>query len=191
MPDFPAALADALRATQSRLDDALAAAGFAPVNDWKLDPAAASAVASEELDDLRDWLEQRWNGTPRDTAILNKFLKVLPGGDKLHKYSEAAPYLVAVWTLSSGAFFGHLDQIVLGGYTAATWLTERLSNEVAARTRRTNRRITERFTALVEQQLDRAAAWAESQAPARRDARRPRPPRRPSVPHRVRPRRAR
>ena len=63
------------------------------------------------------------------------------------------------------AFFGHVDLMIIGGYTLATWLTERLSNEVAARTRTTNRRIAERFERLVHEQITRAIAWVDAQAP--------------------------
>ena len=163
-PDFPAALADQFRVVQGRIDDALATADL-PGGDWKIDPARAAAVASEELDDLRRWLEERWNGTPRDTAILNKLLKYFPGAEKLTKYSEAAPYLLTAATLSVGAMFGHLDQIILGGYTLATWLGERLSNEVAARTRRTNKRISDRFGDLADEQIERALSWLDARAP--------------------------
>ena len=68
-------------------------------------------------------------------------------------------------TLSAGAMFDHIDQIILGGYTVATWLGERLSNEVAARTRRTNKRISDRFGDLADEQIERALAWVERQAP--------------------------
>ncbi len=163
-PDFPETLADQFRVVQSRIDDALAHSNLVG-GDWKLDPARAAAVATEELDDLRRWLEERWNGTPRDTAALNKLLKFFPGAEKLTKYSEAAPYLLTAATLSVSAVFGHVDQIILGGYTLATWLGERLSNEVAARTRRTNKRISDRFGDLADEQISRALAWIETQAP--------------------------
>ncbi len=57
--------------------------------------------------------------------------------------------------------------MVIGGFSLATWLGEKLSNEVTGRTRLTNRRITERFAALTHNQIDRACAWLESQAPSR------------------------
>ena len=63
------------------------------------------------------------------------------------------------------AFFGPVDLIVLGGYSLATWLTERLSNEVASRTRATNSKIAERFTRLAHDQIERTVAWLDRQAP--------------------------
>jgi hypothetical protein len=67
------------------------------------------------------------------------------GADKLTQWSEAAPYLLTIVVATHHAFFGHVDLIILGGYSLATWLTERLSNEVAARTRQANRSINDRF----------------------------------------------
>ena len=63
--------------------------------------------------------------------LLQKLLKHLPGGEKLTQWSEAAPYLLTIVVATHHAFFGHIDLMILGGYTLATWLTERLSNEVA------------------------------------------------------------
>ena len=53
---------------------------------------------------------------------------------------------------------------MLGGYSLATWLTERLSNEVAARTRLTNQRIAERFAKLAHEQIEKSCAWLASRA---------------------------
>src|SRR2546423_7158036 len=104
-------------------------------------PDSAAAIAEEELGELRQWLGQRWNGTPRDTAMLQKLLKVLPGGQHMAKWSEAAPYLLAVVVATHHAFFGPVDLMVVGGWSLATWLTEKISNEVSGRPRATNRRI--------------------------------------------------
>jgi acetyl-CoA carboxylase carboxyltransferase component len=60
---------------------------------------------------------------------------------------------------------GHLDVLVLGGYSAFTWLTEKLSNEVAARTRQTNAAIAERYETLAERQIAAATAWLDTLAP--------------------------
>ena len=128
----------------------------------KIDPATAGKIADDEIADLKNWLESRWNATPRDTAILKKILAIVPGGDKLTQWSEAAPYLLTIIVATHHAFFGHVDLLVLGGYSLATWLTERLSNEVAARTRLTNQRISERFTALAHEQIEKIAAWLQS-----------------------------
>jgi hypothetical protein len=138
------------------------AASFAAM---RVEAALAGAIAAEELADLRAWLETRWNAAPRDTRLLMKLLRHLPGGDRLTRWSEAAPYLLAIVVATHGAFFGHLDLMILGGYSLATWLSERLSDEVAARTRRTNRRLAERFEQLAHEQILRAVEWIEHQAP--------------------------
>jgi hypothetical protein len=46
-------------------------------------------------------------------------------------------------------------------------MTEKLSNEVAARTKRANARIGERFTDLAQRQIERMIDWLEKQAPNR------------------------
>jgi hypothetical protein len=56
------------------------------------------------------------------------------------------------------------DLLVLGGYTLATWLTERLSNEVANRTRAANERIADRFTRLAHEQIQKICTWIDQQA---------------------------
>jgi hypothetical protein len=117
---------------------------------------------------LRVWLEKRGNATPRDSRVLEALLKYLPGGTKLAKWSEAAPYLLTIVLVTHGAIFGHIDLLVLGGYSLATWLTERLSNEVAGRTRGTNARISERFTRLAQEQIERMCTWLDRQAPSSR-----------------------
>jgi hypothetical protein len=159
---------------QSRIEDVLRSspAGERWVADeqdaWaaaRIAPTAAGAIAEEELADLRAWLEKRWHGTPRDTALLQKLLKHLPGGQKLTRWSEAAPYLLTIIVATHHAFFGHVDLMIIGGYTLATWLSERLSNEVASRTRLANRRIAERFEALAHEQIQRACAWVNERAP--------------------------
>jgi hypothetical protein len=136
--------------------------------DAKVDPAEAGRIADEELANLKDWLEKRWNSTPRDTRAMETLLKYLPGGTRLAKWSEAAPYLLTIVLVTHGAFFGHVDLMVLGGYSLATWLTERLSNEVAARTRDTNARMADRFARLAHDQIERVCAWLDKQAPPTR-----------------------
>ena len=185
VPDFRAMLVDQFAVLHSRIDDALRssragerwvappaaaepAAGAPSDRDYrsaKIDPAEAGKIAEEELADLRNWLEKRWNATPRDTRMLETLLKYLPGGTKLAKWSEAAPYLLTIVLVTHGAIFGHIDLLVLGGYSLATWLTEKISNEVASRTRATNTRIAERFTRLAHDQIERVVAWLDRQAP--------------------------
>jgi hypothetical protein len=175
VPDFKAALAEQFSVVQSRIEDVLRSSPSgeqwlaSPDSGWaqaKLDPSAAGAIAEEELADLRGWLEKRWNATPRDTMLLQRFLKYLPGGEKLTRWSEAAPYLLTIVVATHHAFFGHVDLMIIGGYTLATWLTERISNEVAARTRHTNRRIAERFERLAHDQIARAITWLDERAPS-------------------------
>ena len=129
----------------------------------RLSPDAAGRIAEEELADLRTWLEHRWNATPRDTRAVQSLLKYLPGGKKLTAVAESAPYLLVIALIAHHAMFG-TDLVVLGGYTLATWLTERLSNEVAARTRAANERIADRFTRLAHEQIQKMCAWIEQQA---------------------------
>ena len=188
VPDFRAVLIDQFAVLHSRIDDVLrsskagekwldaatgdgASAGEsagAPAGSYasaKVDPAEAGRIADEELAALKDWLEKRWNTEPRDTRALQALLKFLPGGTKLARWSEAAPYLLTIVLVTHGAFFGHVDLMVLGGYGLATWLTERLSNEVAARTRETNTRIADRFARLAHDQIERVVAWLDKRSP--------------------------
>jgi hypothetical protein len=175
-PDFAAALADQFTILHSRLDDIVRSSpaaqgwiaedpdGYAAA---RIDPADAGRIADEELADLRAWLEKHWNVVPRDTRVVQALLKVIPGGSKLVNLSEAAPYLLAVVVAAHHSVFGPVDLLILGGFSLATWMTEKLSNEVAARTKRANARIGERFTDLAQRQIERTTAWLERQAPGR------------------------
>jgi hypothetical protein len=183
VPDFRAVLVDQFAVLHSRIDDVLRssksgekwldAAGegdSAPGSagsyaSAKLDPGEAGRIADEEMAALKEWLEKRWNTEPRDTRALQALLKFLPGGTKLARWSEAAPYLLTIVLVTHGAFFGHVDLMVLGGYGLATWLTERLSNEVAARTRETNTRIADRFARLAHDQIERVVTWLDKRSP--------------------------
>ncbi|HSV12637.1 MAG TPA: hypothetical protein VLI90_00145, partial [Tepidisphaeraceae bacterium] len=176
-PDFRAALNDQFTVVRSRIDDILRSNPLAErwlndnaasYNQSLLDPANAGKIADEEIENLKQWLETRWNATPRDTRVLQALLKYLPGGRQLTRWSEAAPYLLTIAVVTHHAFFGHIDLMVLGGYSLATWLTERISNEVASRTRATNRKIAERFERLAHEQIDRVCAWLDQQAPSER-----------------------
>jgi hypothetical protein len=79
---------------------------------------------------------------------------------------EAAPYLLAAVVATHHAFFGHVDLLILGGYSLATWLTERISNEVASRARETNRAISRRFAELAQAQINRVVTWLDQRAPS-------------------------
>jgi hypothetical protein len=173
-PDFPATLAEQFTVVRSRIDDVLRndPAGQKWITDDSsaylqslISPEHAAAIAADEVQQLRDWLGKRWNATPRDTRILQAMLKHLPGGKKLTQWSEAAPYLLTIIIVTHHALFPHFDLIVLGGYTLATWLTERISNEVSARTRSANRKIGERFERLAHDQIEKVCAWIDRQAP--------------------------
>jgi hypothetical protein len=178
LPDFGQTLVDQFIIVQSRIDDAMRetpggnkwlsnpASGYAAS---KINPAEAGKIAMEELDGLKNWLQRRWNATPRDTALLLKLVRHLPGGEKLTQWSEAAPYLLAIIVATHHVFFGHIDLMILGGYSLATWLTERLSNEVAARTRLANRTIALRFEKLARDQIRNSIAWLQAQAPTEKE----------------------
>jgi hypothetical protein len=175
-PDFPAILSDQFAVLQSRLDDALRASPILrrwitdgappPWSSALIDSKEAGRIAEEELAELKTWLEQRWNATPRDTRVLESLLKYLPGGKQITRWTEAAPYLlVLIVAAATHHLFGGMDLVVLGGWSLATWMTERLSNEVAAHTRQTNQKITDRFTRLVHDQIERTCRWLTTQAP--------------------------
>ncbi len=177
VPDFRAALVDQFTVVQSRIDDVIRSSNRggtwidsqeADYTQSHLDKDLAGVIADEELAHLKQWLTQKWNATPRDTAMLHKLLKVLPGGEKLSQWSEAAPYILAIVVATHHAFFGHIDMMILGGYSLATWIGERLSNEVAARARATNKTIETRFTELVRKQIQSTNAWLDRQTPATR-----------------------
>ena len=178
VPNFATAVGDQFSVVQSRIEDALRSSPAGQrwlggneqsYKQARMEPTAAGQIAVEELGALEKWLEERWNATPRDTLLLMRLLRHLPGGDKLTKWTEAAPYLLAVVVATHHAFFGPVDLVVLGGWSLATWLTEKLSNEVAMRTRATNRRIAERFSDLAHQQIGQICDWLDAQAPTERE----------------------
>ena len=170
-PDFRSELMDSLLLVQSRIGDLMSDAKFSPdaaaeAADWRLSPTEAGDIATAELDELRKWLEERWNGKPRDTRTLQTLVSKLPGGKHLPKLSEAAPYLLTATCAVTNSLFGPVDQILIGGFLLTTWLTEKLSNEVAAKTRDTNKRIERRFNDLCERQVEVATAYLDRHAPS-------------------------
>jgi hypothetical protein len=176
VPDFRTVLIDQFNVIRSRFDDVLRASRVAkapedpavppPYQSALIDPDDAGKIADEELAELKGWLEQRWNATPRDTRMLESLLKYLPGGKKITQWTEAAPYLlVLVVAAATHHLFGGIDLAVLGGWSVATWLTERLSNEVASHTRATNQKITDRFARLTHDQIEKLCRWLDEQAP--------------------------
>jgi hypothetical protein len=177
VPDFRAILIDQFNIVQSRLDDVLRGMQLFPqANDATAPPPYRSAlidrdeagkIADGELADLKSWLQQRWNAKPRDTRMLETLLKHLPGGQKITQWTEAAPYLLVLSVVvATHHLFGGIDLAVIGGWSVATWLSERLSNEVAARTRQTNQKITDRFARLAHDQIQRLCRWLDEQAPS-------------------------
>jgi hypothetical protein len=169
LPDFRSTTVDQFRVVQTRIAQAMTDHGFAAdvtdVADWKLDADLAGRIIDDELADLQKFLEERWNRDPRDTLILLRLLKYLPGGQKLLKATEAAPYLLVVALAAHHAVMGPIDLLVIGGFTLATWLGEKLSSEVAQRTRQTNRNIDSAYAQLVRNQQAHAVAFIRKQQP--------------------------
>lgn len=174
-PDYGAVVTDQFMIIQSRIEDILHSRPGAA--QWverdrkgfertRIDPAEAAAAADRELQDLRKWLAERWDSTPRDTRVLQKMLAALPGGKKLTEWSEAAPWALALILSVHGAFLGPVDLLILGGFGLASWAGEKLSNEVAARARETNRAISRDFHVLVRRQVDQVILWLDRQAPS-------------------------
>jgi hypothetical protein len=172
VPDFAATLKDQFVILQTRIADTVRSTPSGQkwmAGNWSeslIDPAVAGKIATEELNDLNAWLQRRWNATPRDTALLLRLLKYLPGGEKLAQWTEAAPYLLAIIVVAHHAIFGPTDIMVLGGYGLAAWILERLSNEVASRTRQANRAIDQRFERLAHEQIRKTVAWIETRTPS-------------------------
>ncbi|NLX12444.1 MAG: hypothetical protein GXY44_02155 [Phycisphaerales bacterium] len=174
MPDFGQLLCEQLLIAQSRIDDLLRADDT--VSDWlnthgddyhrtRIDPARAAQIAVEEIHALEAWLEEHRQRKPRDTRVIEKLLRYMPGGERISGWSEAAPYLLTLVVATHGAFFGPIDLLIIGGFSLSTWLGEKLSNEVAARVRQSNRRISERFEALAREQVELVLDWLDRQAP--------------------------
>src|SRR3954447_11917460 len=103
--------------------------------------------------------------------MLHKLLSLLPGGKKISQLSEAAPYLLAVIVATHHAFFGHIDLLILGSFSLATWISEKLSNQVAARARTANNAISARFSELAHRQIEQTCAWLQQQAPSAKQIR--------------------
>ena len=169
-PDFNREVVDGFRLLQSRCADVLRDLDL-PADEadaaWKIEPQAAREVVTKEIEELQRWLESRWDSKPRDTRALEWLAKHIPGSKKIAKLSEAAPYLLASVSFATSTFSMGADQVIIGGYLAGTWLTERMSNEVAAKTRETNQNIGKGFAALCDLQVKRAGEWAKSLAPTR------------------------
>ncbi len=166
-PDFRAIVVEQFLSLQTRIDDLMRDHIKTDSEEWKLPAEQAGRIVEDELGQLKQWLETKWNATPRDTAILNKILKLIPGASNLNKYSEAAPYLMTGYLAMSGALFGHLDLILLSSYGTVVTLFEKISDEVASRTRSANRAIADRYEKLVRQQIEQTIGWLDRRAPSR------------------------
>ena len=173
-PDFRTNLVEQFTIIQSRIDDIIRGAPLGEkwftqqresIAKVKINPSQAGDIVDEELGKLKTWLEQKWHATPRDTGLLMKLLKHLPGGEKLVQWAEATPYLLAIIMATQHALFHGVDLVIYGGFHLTTWLTEKLSNEVTTKVRDTNTAISERFTQLAHQQIKAASDWADHQSP--------------------------
>jgi len=173
LPDFRTTTIDQFRVVQARIAQAMSDQGFAPdvepgvsdENDWRIDAELAGKIIDDEVADLRRFLEERWNKSPRDTLILLRLLKYLPGGERLVKATEAAPYLLVLACAAHHAVMGPIDILVIGGFTLATWLGEKLSSEVAHRTRQSNRNIESAYAQLVRNQQAHAVEFVRRLQP--------------------------
>src|SRR6185436_16749430 len=78
VPDFSVILSEQLAVVQSRIDDVIRSSPAGPR--WieqdadsyaavRFESDRAAAIARDELEQLRNWLESKWNATPRDTAV--------------------------------------------------------------------------------------------------------------------------
>lgn len=167
LPNFATMVDDQFAVAQEKIADVLRAQCPAIAGDaWRIDKSQASAIVDEELESLRTWLEERWNKNPRDTAMILKLVNKLPGGERLTKLSESAPYLLVIACGLHHLAWGGLDLIVIGGFSMAAWIGEKLNDEVAKRTRLTNANIDRRFAELVRQQSNQAVSWLNGQIPA-------------------------
>ena len=172
--DFAAILREQFVILQSRIDDILRDSPTVArrLNDptaavIKIDPAQAGAIVEDELQTLRKWLEQRWNQNPRDTLLVMKLLRFLPGGQRITKAVEAAPYLLLIFFVLNPGHMMH-EAIFGAGYAAVMAIISKLSDEVAAHIRATNRRIARRFTELGQRQIAATQAWIRQQVPPAR-----------------------
>ncbi len=132
----------------------------------KLPVEDAKQIYQTQMDRLQQWMNQRRDATPRDTEILMKLLRLLPGGKKLIKWTEAAPWLMIVILVTHGAFFGHWDVPLIGGYYLFNFLAQRFSDEVKKRARQANSDIEADFVDLNLQQVRRIVQWINQQVPS-------------------------
>jgi 50S ribosome-binding GTPase len=177
LPDFASIVADQFVVAQEQMGDVVRRAASpsesptdveaSAADAWRLDRSLASEIVTSETEALRQWLEARWNANPRDTALILKLVQKLPGGQRLTRLSESAPYLVVLACGLNHLAFSGLDLVVIGGFSLVAWLGEKMSDEVAQRTRQTNRNIDRRFAELIRRQSDAAIDWLNASIPDR------------------------
>ncbi len=163
-PDVVREAEDAFAVFVARCDDVLRGEGLSGEATWKLPKQHARQAVQAQIDTLRSWLEARWDKKPRDTRAIEWLSKHVPGGQHVAKLSETAPYLLIAASAASNAVMGPVDQVVIGGYLLTTWLGEKLSNEVASKSRETNNAIGRAFAGVCDEQVKAAVAWAGSRA---------------------------
>ncbi|MCA9440617.1 MAG: 50S ribosome-binding GTPase [Candidatus Omnitrophica bacterium] len=176
LPDFHSMLVDQFRIAQAQIRDILegnsrskvwiSQAGEKEPDLW-IDPEGAGEIVDQELEDLNRWLKDHWESTPRDTKTILSLLNYIPGGKRVVEWSEASPYLLVIVAAAYNSFFGPIDLLVIGGYSVATWLGEKLSNEVTGRVRKTNQIIYRRFEELMREQVEHQIEWLEKQTPSK------------------------
>lgn len=178
IPDFAQILTDSFATVQARIDDILRSEssscgwidrgpqGYASV---KVDPAEAGRIAAREIAEMQKWLQDKWDSSPRDTQVLEKLLRFFPGGKTVVKWTESTPYLLVLVCASSKALFGPVDLLVIGGFSLAAWLGEKLSNEVTARAREANYWICKRYSDLVRNQVEDIVRWLGTRVPSQKD----------------------
>jgi len=86
-------------------------------------PAEAGNIADEQIADLRNWLENRWECHPARYGGSEE-------ASRHHSLAEPSsrnapkppPYLLAIVVATHHAFFGRVDLMVIGGFSLATGL---------------------------------------------------------------------
>ncbi|MCC6238998.1 MAG: GTPase domain-containing protein [Phycisphaerales bacterium] len=173
---FADILEDVFRARQTEIEDNLRSQPA--VADWmkqyegaelaiatsRSDPALAGEIARQEVAALQEWIEKQRHEKPRDTLILLKILRLLPGTGYLVKLFEATPWALLL-LLGFVTHYGAWELVISGGYAAVAYLMEKLSDEVRSRVNQTQQRISQRYDELVRQQIRKYESWLNSKAP--------------------------
>jgi GTPase SAR1 family protein len=168
LPDFPQLAADQFRVVQATIREAITEAmpKGAPAIAFEIDADRAASIVTDEMNQLRDWLESHRGRDPLDTRIVKKLLGAVPGADKLTRYSEWTPYLLAAGFLTTRLSPIPIDLLVIGGFSLAAWGGEKLNNAVVRRTSQANTQISVRYAALVAEQIEWAIARLDQAVPS-------------------------